>query len=178
MIMFRSILVFLLAVGCGASAANVARPARPPVTKTTVSARTGSKPEKAPEPGRTEETERQARFGGEEPERVSEAPIPRIDLLATLEEGIPRFLQHVKVEPWFSDGRFVGWQVVSLFPNDLRFSRSSVQAGDVVIEVNGRSIERPENLKALWDGLAAANSLNFTVLRAGRIYVIEHQITE
>jgi type II secretory pathway component PulC len=171
-------MVFCLAVGCGGGAAGVEGHAEPRGIKTdaSTSTRSDSKREKAREPKRAEEM--QAHSGSEESVHVTAAPIPRVDLLAMLEQGIPRFLQNIKVEPWFSDGRFLGWQVVSLFPDDSRFYQSSVRPGDVVIDVNGRSIERPESLKVLWDGLASASNLSFTVFREGRTYVIDHEITD
>ena len=174
--MFRWIVVFCLALGCGGGAVDVEGRAKPGGTKAAASTRSDAKREKAREPNSF--GEQQVHSGSEESVHVNAASIPRVDLVAMLEKGIPRFLQNIKVEPWLLDGRFVGWQVVSLFPDDPRFNRSSVRPGDVVIDVNGRSIQRPESLKVLWDGLASARNLRFTVFREGRTYVIDHEIID
>ncbi len=169
-------MVFCLAVGCGGSAASVEGRAQSGRTKAAVSTRPDAEPKKAREPNQFKKE--QAHSGSDESVHVTAVPIRRVDLLAILEQGIPRFLQNIKVEARFSDGRFFGWQVVSLFSDDPRFNQSSVRPGDVVIDVNGRSIERPESLKGLWDGLASASHLSFTVLREGQTYLIKHEITD
>jgi len=170
------IVIFILAVGCGGGAATTEGSTKPREIKAAASIPSDSKLKNARVPNRSEE--RRANSGREETVHLTAVPIPRVDLLVVLEEGIPRFLQNVRVEPRFLEGRFFGWQVISLYPDDPRFNQSSIRPGDIVIDVNGRSVERPEGLKVLWDDLASASNLRFTVLREGRTYLIDYEITE
>ena len=51
-------------------------------------------------------------------------------------------------------GRFVGWEILSLWPN----ARIELRPGDVVLAVNGRTLERPESLPAFRSGALAAGA--------------------
>lgn len=93
--------------------------------------------------------------------------IARSDLLAVLDKSPGAFLQHVEVQPKFSGGRFAGWRVASLFPGDDRFAHCEVQAGDVVQRVNGRPVEKPEQLMEVWQLLRTAPALEIDLDRNG-----------
>jgi hypothetical protein len=115
---------------------------------------------------------------GEGPTQVSGGVIPRDALMATLKEGIPFFLQKVEVRRKLVNGRFAGWHLLALYPGDRRFESTAVRPGDTVLAVNGRSIERPEAFKAVWDGLAVATHLDVEILREGRHYLVSYSIEE
>jgi type II secretory pathway component PulC len=93
--------------------------------------------------------------------------IKRAALNRVLDQSPGKFLQQVETEPRFVDGRFHGWKLLSFFPGDPRFAGVDLQAGDVVTRVNGRSIERPEQLMAVWDALRSGRELIVDVERNG-----------
>lgn len=125
--------------------------------------------------GRLVETERRAERqpqskNGEPPLPVelNAGVISRAALEAELASGIGRFLQQVRAEPSVARGRFVGWRVTSLFANRSDVHVQVLRPGDTVTRVNGQSIERPEQFKALWDAMAKATELVLDIQREGR----------
>jgi type II secretory pathway component PulC len=93
--------------------------------------------------------------------------IPRRELNRMLDAAPGVFFQHVVPEPRFRAGRFYGWRLAQFFPGDARFAGVDVRAGDVVLRVNGSSVERPEQLMQVWDGLRHAHELVVELERAG-----------
>jgi type II secretory pathway component PulC len=79
-----------------------------------------------------------------------------------------RFLAHVDSEPVFRGNRFYGWRLVAFFPGDPRFAGVDLRPGDVVVKVNGRTFERPEELMEVWQSLRAARELVVDAERDGR----------
>jgi S1-C subfamily serine protease len=59
---------------------------------------------------------------------------------------------------------FLGWELVALDPP---FDHSELSAGDVVTRVNGRVVERPDDLAATFDALRSADTITVEYLRAG-----------
>lgn len=90
---------------------------------------------------------------------VTTGTILRAELAPVLDAGLGRFLQGVVTEPRLEDGDFVGFEIVSLYPDDPRFARLDLQPGDVVTRVNGQSIERPEHALSVWTSLRVASQL-------------------
>jgi type II secretory pathway component PulC len=115
----------------------------------------------------------------------SEAPLPmelnagvisRAVLRAELASGIGRFLQQVRAAPSVVRGRFIGWRVLSLFPERKDIRVSVLRPGDTVMKVNGQSIERPEQFKALWDTMANASELVLDIQREGHASRLRYTI--
>jgi type II secretory pathway component PulC len=103
------------------------------------------------------------------PREVRAGSIPRAALDAELANGIGRFLRHVKTEPVFFDkGQFKGWRLLALFPKRSDIAVAVLRAGDTLLRINGRSIERPEEFKDAWDSLANAKELVLDIERDGR----------
>jgi S1-C subfamily serine protease len=85
--------------------------------------------------------------------------LSRAAILPVLDAGLGRFLQGVSTEQVLEGGRFVGFRVLALYPNDARFRAVDLRAGDIVTRVNGTSIERPERAFEVWNGLRVASEL-------------------
>ena len=85
--------------------------------------------------------------------------IHRVQLGVVLDAGLGRFLQGVETEPALTDGRFVGFRLLSLYPDDPRMAGVGLERGDVITRVNGQPIERPEQALRVWDGLRVASEL-------------------
>jgi len=99
---------------------------------------------------------------------VNAGVISRADLKAQLALGIGRFLRQVRTEPAFANGKWMGWRLVTLFPNRSDMQDGVLRIGDTVTRVNGHSIERPEDFKSIWDSLANANQLLLDIERDGK----------
>ncbi len=94
-------------------------------------------------------------------------------------DGAPgAFLQRVEPEPRFVGGKFAGWRIKSFFPGDPRFSTVDLQAGDVVTRVNGRLIERPEQLMDMWQALRTSRELVVDVERGGKAHTLRWTISD
>ena len=93
------------------------------------------------------------------PQPRREGVIAREELLLILEGGLGRFLGGVGTEAEVQSGRFVGWRITRLYPEDPRFSDIPLKPGDVVTRVNAQPIERPEQAFHVWDGLRVASEL-------------------
>jgi hypothetical protein len=109
---------------------------------------------------------------------VVHGAIRRADLLPVLDAGLGRFLQGVETEASLVDGRFVGFRLVSLYPDDPRFRGIDLAPGDVVVRVNGMSVERPEQAFQVWDGLRVASQLLIEYLREGERREIRFDIVD
>lgn len=108
---------------------------------------------------------------------ISGGAIARADLNAVIQAGIPTFLQRVRTEPHTDGRRFVGWRLVSIF-NDPAFALGPIRIGDVVLGVNGRTIERPEQFFAVWETLGAVSEITFQMLRADQAYEVRYAIVD
>jgi hypothetical protein len=91
--------------------------------------------------------------------RARTGVIARDELVPVLEGGLGRYLQNVETEPVFHQGAFVGFRILSFFPGDLEYASLDLRPGDIVTNVNGRSIERPEQAVAVWEALRTASDL-------------------
>jgi hypothetical protein len=98
-------------------------------------------------------------------EQGAAARIRRADLMKTLSAGLGIFLQRVQVEPLLVLGRFRGWRIASL--QGAGPAWGGLKPGDVVLRVNGKPIERPEQALECWQSLAFARELRVAYMRDG-----------
>jgi len=108
---------------------------------------------------------------------IQAGTIPRALLRSELDRGIGRFLQHVRVQAATSRGHFVGWKLVSLFAKRPEINVQVLRPGDILLRVNGESIERPEAFKAVWDSLADAKELVLEIERDGQPSTLHYAIS-
>jgi hypothetical protein len=73
----------------------------------------------------------------------------RAQLYRVLDAGPGAFLRTVRVRASHGPKGFAGWEVLALWPD----AHIDIGPGDVVVRVNGRPIERPEQLNQVWDSL-------------------------
>jgi type II secretory pathway component PulC len=107
---------------------------------------------------------------------VNAGVIPRAALRAELALGIGRFLRQVRTEPALARGRFVGWRVLGLFAGRSDVNVLVLRPGDTVLRINGRSVERPEEFKTIWDALGDAPELVLDIQRGGRVSKLRYSI--
>jgi len=102
-----------------------------------------------------------------EPPRIVAAPgkglrsgtIARARLVAVLDAGPGMFLRQFEVAPRMVGDRFVGWQLVQLLDHSGPLHDVDVAPGDVLLAINGKPLERPDELQTVWDSLRTANEL-------------------
>jgi type II secretory pathway component PulC len=109
---------------------------------------------------------------------VEAGVIARAALRAELQRGIGSFLRNVRTKPAIVHGRFAGWRVLELFKKRPEVHVQELRAGDTVLKVNGRSVERPEQLKNVWDSLADAPELLIETERDAQRRVLRYAITD
>ena len=141
----------------------------------------------APEPRAEEpllearEEERAAAGAAPAPPPIAPPPAPppthppgtigQSELYAILDTSPGVFLSHVEAEPRLVGGRFAGWQIRRFFPGDARFVDAPLRPGDIVLRVNGSTLERPDQLAVMWRRLREATQLEVEINRAGSVTV-------
>jgi hypothetical protein len=97
-----------------------------------------------------------------DPDRLRRSAIVR-----TIDAGLGRWLQATSLDPKLAGGRFQGWIIRSLHPDEICYRAVNLRAGDVVTRVNGRSVERPEEALEVWVGLRTSRELVVDFQRDG-----------
>lgn len=103
--------------------------------------------------------------------RQRKGEIPRAELDRVLEAGPGRLLARFRVKAKVTRGRFIGWEVVR-----SPWAELDLVAGDIVLTVNGRTVEHPLELKVLWDDLRKANTIAVEVERKGQKFGLRFDI--
>jgi hypothetical protein len=110
---------------------------------------------------------------------ASPGVLKRSLVVRTVNAGLGRWLAGgVLVDPFLQKKRFRGWVIRKLYPDDVCYKEVDLQPGDVVLRVNGKSLERPEQAKETFDGLANAPALVVEFTRAGAPMKLTFQIAE
>lgn len=115
-----------------------------------------------------------------EPETVAtnqgSGTISRSALQALLAEGPAALLAAVRTAPARVGGRFVGFRIEA-------FTRGppevvDLRVGDIILGVNGRAIERPEDYYEVFQQLASAAKIEFELLRDGNRRILVYPIVD
>ena len=104
--------------------------------------------------------------------------LKRSALTPALNGSLGRWLSGVQVDPSVQKGRFRGWVVRSLHPEDVCYRQVDVRPGDVVVRVNGKSIERPEQANEIFQSLRTAPALEVELVRDGAPMKLAFPIVE
>jgi type II secretory pathway component PulC len=109
-------------------------------------------------------------------EAVKVTALRRAAVRETISQGLGVFLQNVAVEDWpvMREGRFVGFKLKALNPEwgvDLK-------PGDVIVKVNGMTIEHPEDADAALRSLEKAPGLRVEYERDGKPRTLELPIVD
>ena len=167
--MGRSILITLLAVvGC---ASDPGPP--PPELGTELTGAAPPAPRPRPPTFATGESVAPAKSQARLEQQVRpDDTIYRDELVRATNNGSAAYLlRSLQLEVYRPNGRFIGWRVGSTWPDDpsLCGQRCDLQEGDIILTVNGRPVERPEQLSTLIEGLATMERLEIQMIRDGTL---------
>ena len=112
------------------------------------------------------------------PAALAEGAIRRSTIRSVVEAGFGAFLQKVSVDdqPVFVGGRFHGFRIASLEAESFR--GVDLRPGDVVIRVDGMSIEHPEEAILAFNALPVASELRVDYERDGVARSLRYQIID
>lgn len=135
----------------------------------------------APDPGDTNlatQTTGQVDDAPEQPERPPGA-IYRSELIRATQDGnAPYLLSQLNPDPYLPQGRFEGWVITRVWPDDpeLCAPGCDLRVGDIILSVNGSKLETPEQLSNLLVDLDALDSIEITGIRDGQFFERSHPI--
>jgi type II secretory pathway component PulC len=104
--------------------------------------------------------------------------IRRQEIDPVLEAGLGAYLQKVRTEPSFEKGRFVGFRILSLYPDDPSYASVDLRPGDVVTMINGLPIGRPDQASVAWDTLRTADELVVYYVRDEQPKTLRYSIVQ
>ena len=111
------------------------------------------------------------------PRGLRATTVSRAELDRVLDAGPGELLRGLEVAAVRPDGNFAGWQLVRLLGDGRRFAVLDLAAGDVIASVNGRTLESPPELAALWAELRTAAAIELAVRRGDQAFTIRAEIT-
>lgn len=98
--------------------------------------------------------------------------IYRDEILRATNNGSAAYLlRELQPEVYRPNGRFIGWRIGSAWPADpsLCGGGCDVKEGDIILTVNGRPVERPEQLSALIESISSMEQLEIQMIRDGTL---------
>lgn len=98
--------------------------------------------------------------------------IDRESYEVVLKEGLQHVMRWYFVKPAYRGSKFIGYEIADILKEELQ--PGPLRIGDVLLAVNGSSIERPEHAMAVWRALWQRKTLELKLLRKGKpmAYVI------
>ncbi len=97
----------------------------------------------------------------------------RSAVIQTVDAGLGRWLGNVDVVRQPDKGRFKGWLLRTILSGEPCFILADLRSGDVVVRVNGKSIERPELASDVFEALRGAPGLVIDSIRAGKARAVK-----
>lgn len=92
----------------------------------------------------------------------------------------PYLIQQLGPEAHRPGGRFIGWKITRVWPDDpdLCAPGCDLRPGDVVVAVNGMPLQYPEELSDLMAKLEHIETLKVQMLRNGKLRKVEYDIVD
>lgn len=90
--------------------------------------------------------------------------ILKSELEKTVQGGVPALLAQVRIRPIHKKGRFSGFQLAYIKPNS-QVEKVGFKVGDILINVNGEPIGRPEQMMHTLSLLPYADQIKITFER-------------
>gem|GEM_PF-3889008 len=92
--------------------------------------------------------------------------LKRADVDRVVDAGFGKFLQDAELEVQYADGKYVGYRIVRIH-NAERYRGVGLEPGDVITQINGKSVEREEQAFEAFRSLKEAAFLEVSYLRQG-----------
>jgi type II secretory pathway component PulC len=103
----------------------------------------------------------------------------RSEVERALSGGPAYLLDQLGPEPYRVEGKFVGWEITRLFPDDPGLcDPCDLAIGDVIVEVNGDRLETPDAFAAMVGKAPKLESLVVRSLRDQQRRVVKYSIAE
>jgi S1-C subfamily serine protease len=110
---------------------------------------------------------------------VKPGVLKRSAVVRVVEAGIGRWLAGgAEVERKIAKSHFQGWEIRRLYSGDPCYAAVDLRPLDVVIRVNGKAIEKPEQAFEVLSSLRAASELVVDFLRDGQPQKLTLQIAD
>jgi S1-C subfamily serine protease len=110
---------------------------------------------------------------------VKAGVLKRSAVVRVVDAGIGRWLAGgAEVERKIAKSRFLGWEIRRLYSGDPCYAAVDLRPHDVVIRVNGRPIEKPEQAFDVLTSLRTAAELVVDFLRDGQPQKLTLQIAD
>lgn len=90
-------------------------------------------------------------------------------------DNLPLLLQQARAVPYFKDGKSVGLRLFAIKPDSL-FAKIGLNNGDILREVNGKSLADPTQALSLFQELKDDRSISVSLERAGQSRQFKYQI--
>ena len=97
----------------------------------------------------------------------TQGAIPRATFDTWLARGPQYLLSQVVPIAVTRDRTFLGFRLSTWFPGHPDVAQGAVRQGDVVVRVNGRSVERPDQFLVVWKQLQGVSSVVIEGARHG-----------
>lgn len=149
------ILLTTLGLGCGGPAA---------------SQKADPRPQQAPSRSKPAASAKQSPAAAKP--SLPEGSISRTELLAYHKKGPQRFIAKVRVKATFRRGKFFGWRMLEYH------GPGPIKPGDVVIDVMGMAIERPDQFMKVWEKLPTVQVLTVKLLRQDKIQTLSYPVVD
>ncbi|MEI7895060.1 MAG: hypothetical protein WCI05_18335, partial [Myxococcales bacterium] len=102
-------------------------------------------------------------------DEVPAGSLRRSRVRQVLGQGLGSFLQRIELadEPVFLDGKFYGWRIAALRGDPGFWRGVDLRADDVVVRVNGKGLERPDDAHEAFRSLDTSSELLVEYERGG-----------
>ncbi|MFV8756007.1 hypothetical protein ACNOYE_36105 [Nannocystaceae bacterium ST9] len=99
---------------------------------------------------------------------------------ATQDGSAAYLLGQLGPEPYRPQGRFEGWIITKVWPADPELCEPGcdLKIGDVILEVNGSKLERPEDLAEAMSELDTLEQIDLRGMRDGQYFERSHPIVD
>jgi len=99
--------------------------------------------------------------------------LERKGLIVIIDQGLGRVLARLKLSPVMRSGRFAGFRVTQVDP---AWAASGIEVGDVLLRLNGQSIERPEQAQEAFESLRVASEVALEIMRGEQKRALRYRV--
>jgi type II secretory pathway component PulC len=82
------------------------------------------------------------------------------------------------VKPSLKGNKFLGFQILWMSTDQPRFRAPFLHVGDIILQVNGIRMGRPEDYLAAFEALKTAQKVSFDIWRKDERLLIDYPIVE